>query len=164
MIPTDWSAEVSWHSLHLSRLSLILSLVSDNLTLSLWLQERDGYKDQVETLRDKVSLLARDLADNQDNSVSQGGRIASLEEKLHTAEEELASHKIKLEQMDEAIQKSEDQSAEQQKRLQALQEELQEACDAHARAIKSWMNEKQILCQVRFPRAVCALKAQVPLD
>jgi septal ring factor EnvC (AmiA/AmiB activator) len=116
------------------------------------LQERDGFKSQVETLRDKVSVLSREVAENQDSSVTQGSRITSLENSLRKAEEDLASHKNKLAQAEQALQESRTKSTELEKRLQG---ELQDAGDAHARATKSWLSEKQLLCQACVNRTTC---------
>jgi chromosome segregation ATPase len=112
-------------------------------------QERDGFKDQVGTLRDKVSALSRDLAENQDNSVSLGGQIECLKDDLEKAREDLATRKSKLAETEEKLQVSQKEAEKHQQRWKALENELQEACDTHARSAKSWLNEKQILTQVR---------------
>ena len=95
-----------------------------------------------------MSLLSRDLADNQDNSTSQGNRIASLEEKLRNAESDLATCSSKLHQTEASLLASENEAEEHRKRLDSLQQEVQEASDSHARASKLWMNERQLLIQV----------------
>lgn len=51
------------------------------------MQERDGYKEQLVALRDKISSLARKLAEVEELSKSQGMQIMALTEQLQQAQE-----------------------------------------------------------------------------
>lgn len=119
-------------------------------------QDRDGYKGQVETLRDKVSLLSRDLTDHQDSTSAKSDRILSLEHELQRAEAALASHQSKLAETEGELHSSRSEIADQHAKFQALQDELEETNNAYARAEKSWLNEKQILCHVCTPVRILA--------
>ena len=49
-------------------------------------QDREGYKEQLVALRDKISVLARQVAEGEDGARSQGERLASLAAELEAAQ------------------------------------------------------------------------------
>lgn len=51
------------------------------------LQERDGYKEQLGALRDKVSQFARELAEAEDEARGQGERLAAAAADLAAEQE-----------------------------------------------------------------------------
>lgn len=57
------------------------------------MQERDGYSEQLVSLRDKISLLSRELAEGEEGGRSKGNRIDDLEAQLKAAKQAAeASH------------------------------------------------------------------------
>jgi chromosome segregation ATPase len=71
-------------------------------TVCLVLQERDGFREQVESLRDKVSELSRELAECQEKEQQQGGRLEALEATIQNVRESLIATEGELEREREA--------------------------------------------------------------
>jgi peptidoglycan hydrolase CwlO-like protein len=106
----------------------------------------------VEALRDKVSLLSRQLADNEDNTTAQGGRIGELQEQLQQEENAAAELSKELEDLQAQMRQEAEHSTAQTAQIEELKQVLQDRQDAAARAEKTWANEKALLCQVFFQR------------
>ena len=61
------------------------------ILLHLAMQERDGFKSQVESLRDKISALSREIAACEAGAHASSERSAALEHDLAAARGELAA-------------------------------------------------------------------------
>jgi chromosome segregation ATPase len=70
----------------------------------LWnLQERDGYKQQTETLRNKVSELSRSLADREDTASRSTAQAAQLHLCAQTLERELACSRERIAELEASL-------------------------------------------------------------
>lgn len=75
------------------------------------MQERDGFKSQVESLRDKVSGLARELAAGEDGANAAGARAAQLEATASDLEAQLATAKVQIAALEVQVRDSKAQLA-----------------------------------------------------
>lgn len=58
------------------------------ITYGMVLQDRDGFKSQVDSLRDKVSSLSRQLAENSESHDQQASEAAALRKQIDSMTEE----------------------------------------------------------------------------
>ena len=106
------------------------------------MQERDGFAQQIEGLRDKVSGLSRQLVESEDASSHAAARTARLEADLKAAAEAHAS----------AEESWAAERAALEGKVAAAEAAAEEAGAAHARAARAWRHERLLLEQVQ-PRS-----------
>ena len=89
------------------------------------LQERDGYSEQLVSLRDKISLLSRELAEGEEGGRAKGDLITKLESQLRAAQEDAAAAKTsssaQIADLEAAVA---DTAAELEKTKRSLKQEL----------------------------------------
>ena len=108
------------------------------------MQDCDGYSEQVTSLRDKVSHLARQLAETEDSSARAAQRVDALERELADAHDRHMDAEKRWLQGDEA-------HAARIGELEGAAELAERAAAAAARAAR---HEKLLLVQVRFADTV----------
>lgn len=59
-------------------------------------QDRDGFKAQLDSLRDKVSALSRELAEGTDSHDEQSAQVSALRKQISRMEEEHAARVSEL--------------------------------------------------------------------
>jgi chromosome segregation ATPase len=111
-------------------------------------QERDGYQEQVGALRDKVSGLARQVAEQADSCTERGGHVAEVEGQLREA--------------CDARDAADAAAAQAQAALKAQVEEMEGALEGvqerQAKAERAWAAEKARITQVRALYSTCPLR------
>jgi chromosome segregation ATPase len=121
----------------------------EGVSAPLAVQERDGFKTQLEALRDKISSLSRDLAMHEDAGADKVAAIRGFESKITDLKETVQSlqkHSAGLQGQLEVAWAEASETAARMTELQAGAAILQEQAASTARA---WKHEQLLLVQVR---------------
>jgi chromosome segregation ATPase len=101
-----------------------------DMTTIMSMQERDGYSEQLVSLRDKISKLSRELAEGEEGGRAKGQRIADLQAELQNVQQ--------------AAQEAASVSAQ---RIQELQRTLEEAEQELSALKRTHKQDMARLCQ-----------------
>lgn len=82
------------------------------------MQDRDGFKAQLESLRDKVSTLSRELAEGTDSHDKQSAEVASLRDQIARMQEE---HAARLAELQSSVDRTNKSLQERSDELEAAQ-------------------------------------------
>ena len=116
------------------------------------LQKRDGFESQVESLRDKVSKLARDLAAGEEGAEAASARGITLEQSLAEAQAALERARSDGDATAAALAQAQAEGEGLAAQLTAAQEELAQANLSHGEAL-------QRAEEVRAPHTVLCCSA-----